>query len=141
MIAGPDSLCVHSPIALHAKDLAHHAQFTVSAGDRIPFVMTWQQSHLRSPKRVDAEQALRDTETAWTEWVAHCHYDGEWREAVIRSLATLEGAHLRADRRNRRRGDNLAARGDRWRTQLGLPLLLAARRHDDPASAALCGLH
>ena len=26
----------------------------------------------------------------WTEWVAHCHYDGEWREAVIRSLATLK---------------------------------------------------
>jgi GH15 family glucan-1,4-alpha-glucosidase len=90
MIAGPDSICVHSPIKLLAKDMAHHATFTVAAGDRIPFVMTWKESHRALPKPVDAEQALRDTETVWTEWVAHCHYDGEWREAVIRSLATLK---------------------------------------------------
>jgi GH15 family glucan-1,4-alpha-glucosidase len=90
MIAGPDSLCLNSPISLHAKDMAHHEQFTVTAGDRIPFVLTWQFSHLPAPKPVDAEQALRDTETVWAEWVAHCHYDGEWREAVIRSLATLK---------------------------------------------------
>jgi GH15 family glucan-1,4-alpha-glucosidase len=90
MIAGPDSVCVHSAIPLHAKDMAHHAQFTVSAGDRIPFVMTWQQSHLPVPQPVDAEAALRDTETGWTQWVARCHYDGEWRDAVIRSLATLK---------------------------------------------------
>jgi GH15 family glucan-1,4-alpha-glucosidase len=90
MIAGPDSVCVHSAVPLHAKDMAHHARFTVSAGDRIPFVMTWQQSHLPTPKPVDAEVALRDTETSWTEWVARCHYDGEWRDAVIRSLVTLK---------------------------------------------------
>ncbi len=90
MIAGPDSVCLRTAIQLHAKDMAHHAQFSVNAGDRIPFVLTWQQSHLPPPRAVDAEEALRDTETAWTQWVAHCHYDGEWREAVIRSLATLK---------------------------------------------------
>jgi GH15 family glucan-1,4-alpha-glucosidase len=90
MIAGPDSVCVHTPIRFRAEDMAHHAAFTVSAGDRIPFVLTWQASHLKAPKPVDAEQALRETETAWLEWVAHCHYDGEWRDAVIRSLATLK---------------------------------------------------
>jgi GH15 family glucan-1,4-alpha-glucosidase len=90
MVAGPDSVCIHSPIALKASDLAHSATFTVSAGDRIPFVMTWQASHLPTPRAVDAEQALRDTETMWAEWVARCHYDGEWRDAVIRSLATMK---------------------------------------------------
>jgi GH15 family glucan-1,4-alpha-glucosidase len=90
MIAGPDSICVHSVVPLRAKDLAHTAQFTVRAGDRIPFVMTWQASHLPVPKPVDAEQALRDTETMWMQWVANCHYDGEWRDAVIRSLATMK---------------------------------------------------
>jgi GH15 family glucan-1,4-alpha-glucosidase len=89
MIAGPDSVCVHTPVPMHAKDMAHHAQFTVSAGDRIAFVLTWRESHHPPPKAIDAERALRDTETAWTEWVAQCHYDGEWRDAVIRSLATL----------------------------------------------------
>jgi GH15 family glucan-1,4-alpha-glucosidase len=90
MIAGPDSLCLNSPIRLKPKDLAHHAEFTVAAGDRIPFVLTWQASHLQVPKPVDPEQALRDTETVWLQWVAQCHYDGEWRDAVFRSLATLK---------------------------------------------------
>ena len=40
-----------------------------------------------------------------------------------------QGAHLRADRRHRGRTDHVAARGHRRRAQLGLPLLLAARRH------------
>jgi GH15 family glucan-1,4-alpha-glucosidase len=90
MIAGPDSLCLRGPIDLEPDEMSHRARFTVNAGDRIPFVLTWQASHLRTPRPVDAEQALRDTETAWTEWVAHCHYDGEWREAVIRSLIVLK---------------------------------------------------
>jgi GH15 family glucan-1,4-alpha-glucosidase len=90
MIAGPDSVCVHSPVKLLATDMAHGARFTVSAGARIPFVLTWKESHSPLPKPVDAEEALRDCETAWAQWVASCHYDGEWRDAVIRSLATLK---------------------------------------------------
>jgi GH15 family glucan-1,4-alpha-glucosidase len=90
MIAGPDSVCIHSAVKLQAKDMSHGARFTVAAGDRVPFVLTWKESHLPQPRPVDAEQALRDTETMWTQWVAHCHYDGEWRDAVIRSLATMK---------------------------------------------------
>ena len=41
----------------------------------------------------------------------------------------LEGAHLRPDGWHHRRPDDVAARGARRRAQLGLPLLLAARRH------------
>ena len=46
-----------------------------------------------------------------------------------------EGADLRADRRHGRGGDHLAARADRRRAQLGLPVLLAARRDVDAARA------
>ena len=88
--AGPDSLYLRTPIELEADGTTHRARFTIRAGARLPFVLTWQASHLPSPRPVDAEQALRDTETEWTEWVAHCHYDGEWRDAVIRSLALLK---------------------------------------------------
>jgi GH15 family glucan-1,4-alpha-glucosidase len=90
MIAGPDSLCLRTPVELRPEGDCHTAQFTVSPGQRVPFVLTWQASHKHPPRAVDAEQALRDTETVWTEWVAHCHYDGEWRDAVIRSLAVLK---------------------------------------------------
>ena len=43
-------------------------------------------------------------------------------------LVDLEGADLRGDRRDRRRSHHVAAGAARRRTQLGLPLLLAARR-------------
>ena len=64
MFAGPDSLCFRTPIGLEPDDnMEHTALFTVSAGDRIPFVLTWRESHLHPPRQVDPEQALRDTET------------------------------------------------------------------------------
>lgn len=44
-----------------------------------------------------------------------------------------EGARLRADRRHHRRADNFAARAARRHAQLGLPLLLVARRDHHPA--------
>ncbi|HWA66557.1 MAG TPA: glycoside hydrolase family 15 protein [Mycobacteriales bacterium] len=95
MIAGPDSLCLRSPVSLAADGTSHVARFRVNAGDRIPFVLTWQASHRHPPRAIDPEQALRDTESEWTAWVATCHYDGEWRDAVIRSLATLKALTYR----------------------------------------------
>ena len=50
-------------------------------------------------------------------------------------------AHPRGDGRDRRRADDLAARGLRRRTQLGLPLLLAARRRAHPRVAGRRRLH
>ena len=47
-----------------------------------------------------------------------------------------QGADVRPDRRDRRRADDVAARVDRLGAQLGLPLLLAARRDAHAARAA-----
>ena len=52
-----------------------------------------------------------------------------------------QGADLRADRRHRRRADHLAARAARRRAQLGLPLLLAARRHLHALALLHAGYH
>jgi GH15 family glucan-1,4-alpha-glucosidase len=89
-IAGPDALHLRTPIELEGRDFAHFGYFAVDPGDRVPFVLTWKASHLPPPKRVDPEQALRDTESYWDEWMRDCHYDGEWRDAVVRSLITLK---------------------------------------------------
>ena len=51
------------------------------------------------------------------------------RPAGAALAAHAEGADLRADRRHRRRADDVAAREARRRAQLGLPVLLGARRH------------
>jgi GH15 family glucan-1,4-alpha-glucosidase len=90
-IAGPDGLILRSPIETSGKDLTTVAEFTVSKGDRVPFVLTWFASHAEPPKEVNAEHALRDTEKFWREWSGQSEIKGEWRDAIVRSLITLKG--------------------------------------------------
>jgi GH15 family glucan-1,4-alpha-glucosidase len=89
-IAGPDSIWLRGPVPVKGENFAHVAEFTVRAGDRVPFVMTWHASHLPPPKPVDPELSLTETEQLWLDWVKTCSYDGEYRDAVIRSLITLK---------------------------------------------------
>jgi GH15 family glucan-1,4-alpha-glucosidase len=89
-VAGPDSVQLATPVDLEGRDFAHFGHFGVDAGQRVPFVLTWQASHLPRPKHVDAEEALADTIEYWDEWLGHSEYDGEWRDAVVRSLVVLK---------------------------------------------------
>ena len=89
-IAGPDSLWLTTPVALAGRDLAHTATFTVTGGERVPFVLGWLPSHQQPPDPVDAPQALAGTRQFWQNWSARCTYRGPHREAVIRSLITLK---------------------------------------------------
>ncbi|HZC41881.1 MAG TPA: glycoside hydrolase family 15 protein [Streptosporangiaceae bacterium] len=89
-IAGPDSLWLDTPVQLSGQKLAHRATFTVGAGERVPFVLTWMPSHESAPDRVDDYQALTVTTRYWQDWVSRCTYHGPYREAVIRSLITLK---------------------------------------------------
>src|SRR6476659_10096700 len=67
-IAGPDGLILRTPIETYGKDLTTVAEFTVAKGDRIPFVLTWFASHAEPPRKVNAENAMRDTEKYWGDW-------------------------------------------------------------------------
>jgi len=89
-VAGPNAVSLRSPVPSHGHDFATFSDFTVGKGDRVPFVLTWRESHKPPPRAVDAESALTETEAWWTEWMTNCTYDGEWREAVVRSLITLK---------------------------------------------------
>jgi GH15 family glucan-1,4-alpha-glucosidase len=89
-VAGPDAVWLRTPVTLEGRDRATHAEFEVAAGDSVPFVLTYAASHLHRPGPVDAAQALAGTESFWTEWMEHCTYDGEWGDAVRRSLLTLK---------------------------------------------------
>ena len=90
-IAGPDTLCLTTPVSLHGDHLSTVAEFTVDAGDTVPFVLTHTPSHLL-PETVasGARQALDRTESFWRDWIGQCSYRGEWGPAVRRALITLK---------------------------------------------------
>jgi GH15 family glucan-1,4-alpha-glucosidase len=71
------------------------ADFTVSAGERKAFVLTYFASHGERPRAVDAAQALEDTRRFWADWTSACTYHGPWRAAVIRSLIVMKALTYR----------------------------------------------
>jgi len=89
-IGGPDSLYLHTPVETRGEQLTTVADFIVSQGDRVPFVLTWNPSHLPSIEPTDAERALAETEAWWRDWSGRCTYKGPYREQVLRSLITLK---------------------------------------------------
>ena len=89
-IAGPDAVVLQTPVETRGENLHTIAEFTVSAGERIPFTLTWFPSHHDTVAPVDPEQALVDTCSYWREWLGPCTYAGRWRDAVVRSLMVLK---------------------------------------------------
>jgi GH15 family glucan-1,4-alpha-glucosidase len=89
-VAGPDGLALRTPIDLEPEGMTHTAEFTVRAGDRVPFVLTWFPSHEDLPEAVDAERALADTAAFWRDWMSGCTYGGRYGSAVRTSLVVLK---------------------------------------------------
>ncbi|GAA3351108.1 glycoside hydrolase family 15 protein [Amorphoplanes nipponensis] len=89
-VAGPDAVWLRTPVETHGENMATRADFTVAAGDRAPFVLTWRPSHLPPPEPLDPVEELGATDGYWRGWVSACTYEGEWRDAVVRSLLTLK---------------------------------------------------
>jgi GH15 family glucan-1,4-alpha-glucosidase len=90
-IGGPERVVLRTPVPLHGEDLKTLGEFDVSAGETIPFVMSYGPSHLQRPQPVDAEQALRRVETFWRRWSSRCCPAGPWSDAVKGSLVALKG--------------------------------------------------
>jgi len=89
-VAGPDAAWLHTPVRTRGENMSTRADFAVSTGDRVPFVLTWRQSHLPPPAPFDPIEELGVTDGYWRGWVSACTYEGEWRDAVVRSLLTLK---------------------------------------------------
>src|SRR5438270_2158010 len=89
-IAGPDALCFRTPAELRGENMRTVAEFVLTEGDRVPFVLTWFPSHRDLPDEVDPEQALRDTEDYWHEWAETCTHAQEYHEEIHQSLRVLK---------------------------------------------------
>ncbi len=89
-VAGPDAVWLASDVPHHGRDFASIADFTIDAGQRESFVLTWNPSYRHRPQPVDPLRALEETEYFWISWAENCSYDGPYRSAVMRSLLTLK---------------------------------------------------
>jgi GH15 family glucan-1,4-alpha-glucosidase len=90
-IAGPDALWMRASCPHEERNGEVVSRFTVSEGERVPFVLTWSPSYGERPLAIDGLQAVDDTETFWRDWAGNIVYDGRWQDAVYRSLVTLKG--------------------------------------------------
>ncbi len=88
--AGPDTLELRTPVAVHGESMKTVAEFHVSKGERTPFALNYRPSHEAAQQAVDPERALTATESEWRKWSERCTYQGRWRDAVVRSLITLK---------------------------------------------------
>ena len=89
-IAGPDGVVLDSPVETRGEDLTTVAEFEVSEGEELGFVMTWFPSHESPPRSVEPREAVERTQRWWERWSARGTYEGEWREPVHSSLLMLK---------------------------------------------------
>ena len=89
-IAGPNKVMLRSSVALHGEGLQTVGQFYVEAGQVETFVLSFTASHLPDVAARDPLALLDETEEFWRSWCRRCKYDGDWPEAVKRSLITLK---------------------------------------------------
>ena len=89
-VGGSNALRLHTPILLKGEEFRTVAEFTVTAGERVPFTLTWYPSYEPDPSAPDPDAAIRHTETWWRDWSQRCAYQDEFHEAVTRSLITLK---------------------------------------------------
>jgi GH15 family glucan-1,4-alpha-glucosidase len=94
-IAGPDLVVLRTSAPLRGEERKTVGEFTVAAGQTVPFVLSYGASHLPPPEPIDPMAALADTEAFWADWSARFHGAGPWSEAVIRSLITLKALTYR----------------------------------------------
>ncbi|MFJ2057400.1 glycoside hydrolase family 15 protein [Streptomyces sp. NPDC087908] len=91
-VAGPDAVWLRSepPVKTWGQQFSTCSAFTVDAGEKVAFVLTWHPSHEPRPDLVDPYESLEHSLADWREWSDRCTYRGPYRDVVLRSLITLK---------------------------------------------------
>src|SRR5436190_14662526 len=89
-IAGPDMVLLRTPVRLVGQNLTTVGEFTVAAGETVPFILTYAPSHSSQSEPIDGQSALAATERFWTTWANRCRPPAHCSDAVLRSLITLK---------------------------------------------------
>ena len=89
-IAGPDLVVIASPVEMRGEAMTTVADFTVHAGEEVPFTLAWRESHLPLPESPDARERMAHLDEVWRKWSSQHQVRGPYHEAVLRSLITLK---------------------------------------------------
>ncbi len=89
-IAGPQRAILRTPVEVHGENMKTVGEFVVSAGQTIPFVLSYSPSWVRPPPPIDPQKALAATQTFWRNWCKKAPPVKQYGEAVTRSLITLK---------------------------------------------------
>ncbi|QKE84866.1 glycoside hydrolase family 15 protein [Arthrobacter sp. NEB 688] len=88
-VAGPDMLVLRGDRLPEPTDHHHRDEFTVRAGERYEFAMTWVPSWCDVPGALDVPSRVEETVRRFDDWAARHTHEGPYREAVTRSLLVL----------------------------------------------------
>ncbi|MBS2031492.1 MAG: glycoside hydrolase family 15 protein [Deltaproteobacteria bacterium] len=89
-VTGPDAIRFHSTVDTRPGEKHLRAYFSVRAGEKVDFQLTWHDSYKPAPPLLDVDAELEGTLRYWQEWANRCQYKGRYRDAVLRSLLTLK---------------------------------------------------
>jgi GH15 family glucan-1,4-alpha-glucosidase len=88
-IAGPDMLVLRGDRLPVAADHLHEDEFVVSAGEVLRFSASWLDSWCQVPEQLDIDERLEATRIRWEQWARTCDSEGDFQEALVRSLLVL----------------------------------------------------
>ncbi|MDQ2775643.1 MAG: glycoside hydrolase family 15 protein [Acidobacteriota bacterium] len=89
-IAGPNRVLLSAPVELCGEDFKTRATFSVGEGEEVPFLLTWSHSYGPLPEHPDVAKTLSAVTETWQKWSAQYKSEGDYDEAVLRSLITLK---------------------------------------------------
>jgi GH15 family glucan-1,4-alpha-glucosidase len=86
----PDMVLLTTPVEVHGENFKTVCEFTVSAGETVPFTLIYAPSHLAPPKPTDPNQTLGHNRTILARLTAKFNRDSPFADIVTRSLITLK---------------------------------------------------
>ena len=95
MVAGPDRAILRTPAKVFGKDMKTVGEFVVSAGETVPFVLSYSPSWTKPPEPIEPMKALERTQSFWRNWCKKAEPCKTYGDAVTRSLITLKALTYR----------------------------------------------